>query len=205
MIELRTLTEPLQFRATEEGLITAHGYAYVFGKRSEMMGGLYEVILPGAGVDDAGNVRAIYGDVRALLDHDPSKLLGRQASGTLRLGEDETGGWYEVDLPDTTVGRDVARLLERGDLSGSSFGFRALMDGVRLDEDDDGLLVRTLSRFAIRDVGPVTFPAYPDTSAALRSIAHDLGTDHLDSLDQARGLIAPAQIGPVRHRRVYPV
>ena len=56
--------------------------------------------------------------MRALFNHERGALLGRTCSGTLRLSEDGTGLRYEIDLPDTTVGRDVAALLERGDLTG---------------------------------------------------------------------------------------
>lgn len=64
-------------------------------------------------------------DVLALVDHSPERLLARVKSGTLRLREDAHGLAYEIDLPDTTLGRDLLALAERGDLGGVSIGFRA--------------------------------------------------------------------------------
>ena len=105
-------------------------------------------------------------DVRALFNHDPNQLLGRQSVGTLRLGTDSQGLEYEIDLPDTSVGRDVQILAERGDLTGASFGFIP-------DEDEwetvQGRRVRThTSVKALVDISPVTFPAYQGASTMLR-------------------------------------
>lgn len=107
-------------------------------------------------------------DVRALFNHDPNQLLGRQSSGTLRLGTDSLGLEFEVDLPDTQVGRDVQILAERGDLTGASFGFIP-------DEDEwttvNGRRVRTHNSVrALVDVSPVTFPAYQGAGVAMRSM-----------------------------------
>jgi HK97 family phage prohead protease len=63
-------------------------------------------------------------DARALFNHDPNMLLGRAGAGTLRLSVDARGLRYEIDLPETNVGKDVAASISRGDLSGSSFAFR---------------------------------------------------------------------------------
>src|SRR5262249_31979044 len=62
-------------------------------------------------------------DVRALFNHNADYVLGRTASGTLRMTEDDKGLRYEADLPDTTVARDLAAMVERGDINGSSFAF----------------------------------------------------------------------------------
>jgi len=97
-------------------------------------------------------------DVVALFNHDPSMLLGRTKSRTLRLSTDARGLRYEVDLPDTTTGRDVRALVKRGDLSGASFGFI-----VGLDEwtREAGMCVRTIVAVKVLyDVSPVTSPAY---------------------------------------------
>ncbi|MDX2390181.1 HK97 family phage prohead protease [Streptomyces sp. DK15] len=144
------------------------GYAYRFNELSHDLGGFRERIVPGAG---APSLRK--NDVYATFNHDTRSLLGRVSSGTLRVGEDRDGGWYEIDLPDTTVGRDVAELLKRGDLSGSSFTFRVNDGGQRrADEDDEetGLPVREITGMDVVEVGPVVNPAYPTTDAALRSL-----------------------------------
>lgn len=165
--ELRTLIEPVEFRKVGDKL-QASGYAYVFGKRSQQMigprGSFAEVVAPGAGKKTLKEQ-----DVRALFNHDPNLVLGRMGSGTLRMSEDDNGGAYEIDLPDTNAGRDVATLLERGDVIGSSFGFRTIDDA--WSEGEDGGLVRTLKEFSLRDVGPVTFPAYLDSTSALKRAA----------------------------------
>lgn len=107
----------------------------------------------------------------ATFNHSMSSPLGRSGAG-LRTGVDEIGGWYEIDLPDTTAGRDVAELVERGILRGSSFTFS--LNDPDADQEftraEDGTLIRSLRDFTVHEVGPVISPAYPDTSAALRSI-----------------------------------
>ena len=169
VIERRTLVEPVEFRASGDKLI-AGGYAYVFGKRSQNLGGFVEQVAPGFGKKSLQEQ-----DVRALFNHDPNMILGRLGAGTLRMEEDSTGGAYEIDLPDTTVGRDVAKLLERQDVAGSSFGFRTIEDD--WSETEQGFPLRTLKQGSLRDVGPVTFPAYTDSSSALRCLAEKRSLD----------------------------
>jgi phage head maturation protease len=84
-----------------------------------------------------------------------------------RIEEDEKGLRYEIDLPDTQTGRDVAHLVDRGDLTGSSFGFVVEQESWRETEEEDGsrLAVRTIESVRLLDVGPVTYPAYSSTSA----------------------------------------
>lgn len=170
MTEVRNLLEPVEVHG-EGGRLVAHGHAARFDKLSQNLGGFVERIKPGAFKKTLKEA-----DVRALFNHDPHLVLGRSTSGTLRLAEDSEGLAYEIDLPDTTTGRDVATLLERGDISGSSFGFRAIDDA--WDETDDGFPRRTLKEVALRDVGPVTFPAYVDASSAIRSLAEARSLDY---------------------------
>lgn len=176
-LERRTLTEPVEFRKVGDQLVAA-GYAYVFGKRSQNLGGFVEEVAPGFGKKSLQEQ-----DVRALFNHDPALLLGRLGAGTLRMEEDDTGGSYEIDLPDTTTGRDVAKLLERRDLIGSSFGFRTIED--EWSETDQGFPLRTLKQGSLRDVGPVTFPAYTDSTSALRSLAEQRSLDLNDLVKAA--------------------
>ena len=168
-IERRTANEGVELR--EEGdTLTAVGYAATFDRFSQNLGGFVEQIRSNAFVSTLKQA-----DVRALFNHEPDHLLGRSTTGTLRLSEDDHGLHYEVDLPNTTLGRDVAELLRRGDISGSSFGFRTISD--EWGETDDGYPLRTLTEVALRDVGPVTFPAYTSTEASLRSLADDRNLD----------------------------
>tara|TARA_R110001583_G_scaffold135046_4_gene286816 strand:- start:1938 stop:2537 length:600 start_codon:yes stop_codon:yes gene_type:complete len=139
------------------------GYAAVFDSLSENLGGFREQIAVGA--FDA----VLADDVRCAFNHDPSMILGRTTSGTLRISVDGTGLRYECDPPDTQVARDLMISLERKDVDQSSFRF--MVDEDSWDEDDDGRVVRTIKKFKrLIDVSPVTYPAYPDTSVAQRSL-----------------------------------
>ncbi|MFC9739150.1 HK97 family phage prohead protease [Streptomyces noursei] len=173
--ERRNLARPAEVRAEGE-TVTMRGYAYRFNELSHNLGGFRERIMPGAGID---SLRA--NDVFATFNHDVNNVLGRASSGTLRTGEDAEGGWYEIDLPNTTVGRDLAELLKRGDVRGSSFTFRVNQDGQRRAANDDsetGLPVREITRMDVVELGPVLNPAYPTTDAGLsRSIALAIGLE----------------------------
>lgn len=108
-------------------------------------------------------------DVRALWNHNADHLLGRQASGTLRLGVDSQGLEFEVDLPDTELGRSIKVHAERGDLTGASFAF--IPDADSWSERDGRRLRTHTSVGRLVDVSPVTFPAYEGAAVALRSWA----------------------------------
>lgn len=174
-IEMRNLPGVVEFRASDKGPGTLAGYAAVFNKRSQNLGGFVEEIDPGAftkTLQDAGQVFARF-------NHEDNYLLGTTLAATLRLEVDGTGLRYEVDLPDTTAGRDVAVLAKRGDLSKSSFAFRTIRDDWGYTDDD--FLLRKLKEVALVDVAPVVNPAYMDTSTGLRSFAaqHDLDIEEV--------------------------
>jgi HK97 family phage prohead protease len=136
------------------------GYAATFGAEARI-GRVRETIAPGA---FAGSLA---GDVLALLDHDPGKVLGRTRSGSLKLSEDGKGLAFELELPDTQAGADVLALATRGDLGGMSFGFTVPAGGERWDGER-----RTLQRVQLHEISVVSaWPAYPDTSLALRAMA----------------------------------
>ena len=178
-IERRTAPEGVELR--EEGdTLPAPGYAAVFARLSSDLSGFVEVVAPGAFRSTLKQA-----DVRALFNHSPDALLGRSSSGTLRMTEDDQGLRYEIDLPYTSLGRDVAELLRRGDISGSSFGFRTIAD--EWGETEEGYPLRTLNEVALRDVGPVTFPAYTDTEASLRSLAEPRSLDLNELILAAEG------------------
>jgi HK97 family phage prohead protease len=107
-------------------------------------------------------------DVRALVEHNPLHLLGRQSAGTLRLRVDGEGLGFEVDLPDTSYAKDLRTLISRGDLTGASFGFIPGED--EWSNAPDGMQIRThTSVRELVDVSAVTFPAYGDSAVALRN------------------------------------
>lgn len=161
------------------------GYAAKYDTYSQNLGGFVEQIARGA----FDKSLADGNDVLCRYNHEDAGLLGRTSSGTLRLGSDSTGLTYEVDLPDTTVGRDVRVLAARGDVTQSSFAFRTLEDD--WDVTDQGFPLRTLLRVQLMDVAPVNSPAYLDTSAAVRSLAErlDVAPEDVPELE-ARGEIA---------------
>lgn len=125
------------------------------------IGGFREVIAPGA---FSASLRAGR-DILALADHDPARVLARTKSGTLRLAEDDRGLEFELDLPETTIGRDILALAERGDLGGMSFGFRVPKGGDEWKGD-----LRTLRQVDLAEVSVVqAWPAYPQTSVDPRN------------------------------------
>lgn len=149
----------LELRAKGEGREIV-GYAAVFNSKSEDMG-FREIILPGA-FDRALKEKH---DVRALVDHDGGKILGRTKSGTLTLEVDEHGLLSRITPPDTQVARDTLTLLDRGDLDGMSFAFRVKDDGFRTEGDE---IIREIRDLDLVDVSVVAFPAYPATSVSAR-------------------------------------
>ena len=145
------------------------GYAAVFDKWSEDLGGFKEKIRAGAFKKAIGK-----SDVRGLFNHDSNYVLGRQSNGTLSIKEDKNGLWMEIDPPDTQIIRDlVLAPIKRGDITQQSFGFIVKEDewdnlnGEKKDMPATRTIVEVDELF---DVSPVTFPAYPDTSVALRSM-----------------------------------
>ena len=153
--------QKIEVRKGEDGTARISGYPAVFNSLSQDLGGFKERIAPGA---FARTIKEQ--DVRALFNHDSNFILGRTAAGTLRLAEDERGLRMDLDLPDTQVARDLAVSMERGDVSGGSFGFNLHTDGDSWQDSDEGT-IRTLNSVRLFDVGPVVYPAYPDTDVSM--------------------------------------
>ncbi|MEO1678019.1 MAG: HK97 family phage prohead protease [Pseudomonadota bacterium] len=154
--ELERRMRPAEMRARGRRL---EGHAAVFGALAEIGGGLTERIAPGAFADSL----ASRGDILALVDHDPTRVLARTASGSLRLAEDSLGLAFDLDLPETQAARDVMALAERGDIGGMSFGF------IATDDARDGTL-RTLRSVDLLEISVVSaWPAYSGTAIHLRS------------------------------------
>ena len=150
-------------RAEGESILT--GYAAVFNARTTIAGYFEEEIAPGAFVEAIRR-----DDVRALIDHDPTKILGRNTAGTLRLSEDDRGLRFEVDLPETSLAADLRTSMKRGDINQASFAF-AVKREEWSDRGDKALpLRRILEVGPLFDVSVVTYPAYEQTEAALRSL-----------------------------------
>lgn len=160
-LERRSANKRPEIKSADGGKV-AKGYAAVFNSEADIGGYFREKIAPGAFGDTLKS-----SDVMALVNHDSGRVIGRSKSGTLRLSEDDIGLSVEIDLPDTNDGRDLAVQLERGDISGMSFGFRVTHD----EWDETGKIpVRTIHKVELFEVSAVAFPAYGDTSIALRSL-----------------------------------
>lgn len=168
--ERRTFFGEVRAKGENGGPRKIAGYAAVFNEPALILmrdsKGAYvevvEVIAPGAfdGVLDD--------DVRALFNHDPNFILGRNTAGTLRLFVDKRGLGYEIEAPDTAIGRDLLKSIERGDISQSSFGFEVESD--EWESLDDGREKRTITKVSrLYDVSPVTYPAYTTTEATART------------------------------------
>lgn len=140
------------------------GYAAVFNKWSETLGWFREKIAPGAFTKALKS-----SDVRALWNHDPNYVLGRTSSGTLKLEERKKGLYMEVTPPDTQWAKDLLVSIGRKDVTQQSFAFTVGTE--EWNEKKDGTTDRTILEVEqVFDVSPVTYPAYPDTSVALRSL-----------------------------------
>jgi HK97 family phage prohead protease len=139
------------------------GYAAVFNSDSEPLP-FIERIAPGAFKRSLKSKN----NIRMYLNHDSSMLLATTRAKTLRLMEDERGLKVEADLPDTTIGRDLSTLIQRGDVDSMSFGFSVPARG---DSWSDDGMVRELKEVRLYEVSVVTgFPAYQATSASVRSL-----------------------------------
>lgn len=167
-IERRIFRGEIRVIRPEGGAAMIRGYGAVFNALSENLGGWREKILPGAFAD------VLDGDTRGLFNHNPDKILGRTPE-TLRLAEDETGLTYEIDPPDTQYARDLQVSIERGDVDQSSFGFEVDEESWISPSDEEPLPIRVIHKIRkLWDVSPVVFPAYPQTSVAVRSMAETL-------------------------------
>ena len=169
--ELRLLTG-LKVEKREDGedyLPKITGYAAVFDSETVIGGrewGFREKIAKGAFTEALRT-----SDVRALFNHDEEYVLGRVKSGTLRLMEDERGLKVEIDPPDTQDAKDLIKRMQRGDIDQMSFAF-TMEGGVQTWDETGDMPLRIIEKVGeLLDVSVVTYPAYPETEAAARSLA----------------------------------
>lgn len=160
-MERRLVSSDFEVRAGETGSVIV-GHAPVWNRYSQNLGGFVEQVAPGA-----ASRAIVEDDIRGLLNHDPSLILGRNKAGTMRLEEDDQGLRFEIDVPDTQYGRDLVTSAKRGDITGASFSFRVIDQEWGVTDSEFPL--RTIKSMQMFDTGPVTFPAYLDSEAGLRS------------------------------------
>ncbi|HGO9409091.1 TPA: HK97 family phage prohead protease [Bacillus cereus] len=146
--------------ATEEQPSKITGYAAVFNSKTTIGGWFDEVIEPGAFARSLSE----NSDIRALFNHNWDNVLGRTKSGTLRLEEDEKGLKFEIELPNTSVGRDLAESMSRGDINQCSFGFWITEENWDYNVEP---ALRTIEEVELYEISVVSIPAYDDTEASL--------------------------------------
>lgn len=181
--ERRSVPTQFEIRAKQDGTggtkYVIEGHGAVFNRLSQNLGGFVEQVDPGAFKRTLGDNP----DTRGLINHDPSLLLGRTRSGTLRLSVDSVGLPYEIDSPDTQYARDLIVSMERKDIDQSSFAFYVMPNGDEWSQTEQGMPLRTLTALSIHngDVSPVTYPAYEDADSGVAGRAYQ-------SLAEARSL-----------------
>lgn len=176
--ELRVIEEPIE----TGGEPAIEGYASVFDSWSEELGGnspFREKVVKGAFEETIQK-----DDIRALFNHDPNYVLGRNKSSTLTLQEDDTGLRVRINPPDTQWAKDLLVSIKRGDITQMSFGFTVILDRWSYENNID---VRELLKVKLFDVSPVTFPAYSQTECGVRSIA-DILKSHQNEVNKSKEL-----------------
>jgi uncharacterized protein len=162
-VQRRTAATGFELRGSATGA-TLVGHAAVFDTEAVIAGLFRETIAPGS---FRKSIREA--DVRALFNHDPNYVLGRNKAGTLRLAEDGRGLAYEIDLPDTAIARDLYTSIERGDISQSSFAFKVVREKRAEPAKNETLPLFTVQEAKLFDVSPVTYPAYDATDVSAAS------------------------------------
>lgn len=173
------------------------GYAAKFHVLSLDLGDFVERIDPGAfGIVSERRGRRRPLETRALWNHDPNYPLARYP-GTLSMSVDDVGLRYEFPVPDTSYGRDLAANIRAGIVRGSSFSFTVPADGDSWAVED-GRSVRTITRVdSLLDVGPVTFPAYPDADVKVAQRSYDAFRQAMEQ-DSARRLAIQSRAADLR-------
>lgn len=159
-------SEESQARVVSEESRTIRGYGVVFNKPSvklRIAGKICREIIRPEAVTGVDLSRCL-----SMHNHDANRLLGNAEAGTMRTGVDEIGVWYEVDLPNSPTGEDVLESVKRGDTKGSSFQFDLAANGSTMQSRDGGLIHEVTQFGNVYEMGPVTTPAYPDTTASKR-------------------------------------
>ena len=161
-MEKRVFNIKSKIEKRKDGKEVVIGHASIYDSRSENLGGFYEYIAKGAFTDEL----IVKSDVRALINHNPDKVLARSTSGTLKLQADSKGLRYEFPIPETSYGKDLAINLKNGNITQSSFAFTVKEDD--WTTDDDGNDIRTINTIdRLFDISAVTYPAYSQAESDL--------------------------------------
>ena len=165
MRQLRTAST--QFETREDGeKLFIEGYFAVFNSNYEIAPGMSESIAPGA-FDNT-----LSGDIRALINHDTTLVLGRTKARTLELRTDSHGLWGKIEInPKDLDAMNLYERVKRGDVDQCSFGFDILSE--ETDFRDDGSVHWTITEVELFEVSPCTFPAYEETNISARAKERD--------------------------------
>jgi HK97 family phage prohead protease len=191
-LEIRAFKYPVELRTVkktgylERGL---QGYAILYGVESRDMGGWKEIIGRGAMKASLGKQL----DVRMLAHHDSKQVMAREAAGNLVLREDTTGVYFEADLVDTTLNRDMLTDIGAKNLDAMSFGMPSSSIKVNW-ERAGGRHVRTVTEAEFVEISVVTWAAYEETSVMQRAAA-----EYQTILQEAASQSTPAGISRARH------
>lgn len=159
--QVRSVSSPFTTR-DENGALSIEGYFAVFNSNYEIAPGMTESVAPGA------FSRTLSGDIRALVNHDTTLILGRTAAHTLELREDEHGLWGKVTInPNDSDAMNLYERVKRGDVDGCSFGFDIRSEDTDIRED--GSVHWTIRDVDLYEVSVCTFPAYRETNISARS------------------------------------
>ena len=160
--QTRSLKTDLKTRAEGDGGdLIIEGYFAVFGRETELWPGAYEEIAPRAFDETLNN------DIRALINHDTTLVLGRNKAGTLELKADSYGLWGRIKInPNDTDAVNLYERVKRGDVDQCSFGFNITSE--ETDWRDDGTVKWTITGIDLHEVSVCTFPAYEETGVQAR-------------------------------------
>lgn len=159
--QVRSIQSELKTRADEGQDMFIEGYFAVFGQETELWPGAYEELAQGAFDETLGN------DIRALINHDTTLVLGRNKAGTLELRADSYGLWGRIKInPNDSDAVNVYERVKRGDVDQCSFGFNILAE--ETDWRDDGTVKWTVTKVDLHEVSVCTFPAYEQTGIQAR-------------------------------------
>ena len=182
--QTRSLQTELTTRAEADGQeMYIEGYFAVFGRETELWPGAFEEIAPGAFDETLSN------DIRALINHDTTLVLGRTKAGTLELKTDNYGLWGRVKInPNDIDAVNLYERVKRGDVDQCSFGFNITSE--ETDWRDDGTVKWTITGIDLHEVSVVTFPAYEDTGVQARK----------EAVEQHRERLLAAQKNKLKER-----
>jgi HK97 family phage prohead protease len=189
--DVRYIVNHFETRTLDGSKAVISGYASIFDKSSQVLGGGFvEQIKSGAfskTLQERGT-QTSRDDIKALFNHSTDLVLGSKRAGTLRLAEDEKGLHYEVDLDlDITHHRSAYKMIERGDVTNSSFGFDVIEERWSVGETDDQPVLREVLETRLYEISPTPFPAYQDSSVqaerSFKGLADMSGLDLRDLIE----------------------